>query len=27
VWPGSTVAPGEQLVDAIRADDLTVLVR
>lgn len=27
VWPGSEVAPGEHLVDAVRAEDLTVLVR
>ncbi len=27
VWPGSVVAAGEHLVDAIRAADLTVLVR
>lgn len=27
VWDGSSVAPGERLVDAIRAEDLTVLVR
>lgn len=27
VWPGAVVLPGERLVDAIRADDLTVLVR
>lgn len=27
VWPGATVRPGELLVDAIRADRLTVLVR
>jgi len=27
VWPGSRVAPGEVLVDAIRAERLTVLVR
>lgn len=27
VWPGATVRPGEVLVDAIRADRLTVLVR
>jgi NDP-sugar pyrophosphorylase family protein len=27
VWPGATVAPGEVLVDAIRADGRTVLVR
>lgn len=27
VWPGSEVAPGEHLVDAIRGDGLTVLVR
>jgi mannose-1-phosphate guanylyltransferase/MurNAc alpha-1-phosphate uridylyltransferase len=26
VWPGSVVAPGEHLVDAIRADHLTVHV-
>jgi NDP-sugar pyrophosphorylase family protein len=26
VWPGSVVAPGEHLVDAIRADHLTVQV-
>lgn len=27
VWPAAVVHPGEVLVDAIRADDLTVLVR
>ena len=27
VWPGSEVAPGERLCDAVRADGLTVLVR
>ncbi|MEI2699262.1 MAG: sugar phosphate nucleotidyltransferase [Microthrixaceae bacterium] len=27
VWPGSVVAAGEVLVDAVRADGLTVLVR
>ncbi|MCU1452537.1 MAG: hypothetical protein JWN46_683 [Acidimicrobiales bacterium] len=27
VWPGSVVAPGEVLVDAIRAEHLTILVR
>jgi MurNAc alpha-1-phosphate uridylyltransferase len=27
VWPGSEVAPGERLVDAVRADGVTVLVR
>jgi NDP-sugar pyrophosphorylase family protein len=27
VWPEAVVAPGERLVDAIRAGDLTVLVR
>jgi NDP-sugar pyrophosphorylase family protein len=27
VWPGATVAPGERLVDAVRAGRLTVLVR
>jgi N-acetyl-alpha-D-muramate 1-phosphate uridylyltransferase len=27
VWPGAEVAPGEVLVDAIRADEMTVLVR
>jgi NDP-sugar pyrophosphorylase family protein len=27
VWPGSEVAPGEHLVDAVRAESLTVLVR
>lgn len=27
VWPGSVVRAGERLVDAIRAEDLTVLVR
>ena len=27
VWPGSVVAAGEHLVDAVRADGLTVLVR
>jgi N-acetyl-alpha-D-muramate 1-phosphate uridylyltransferase len=27
VWPGAIVGPGEHLVDAIRAGDLTVLVR
>jgi len=27
VWPGAVVWPGERLVDAIRAEDLTVLVR
>ncbi len=27
VWPGAVVAPGERLLDAVRADDLTVLVR
>ncbi len=27
VWPGSVVAAGERLVDAVRAEDLTVLVR
>jgi mannose-1-phosphate guanylyltransferase/MurNAc alpha-1-phosphate uridylyltransferase len=27
VWAGATVAPGEVLVDAIRAEGRTVLVR
>ena len=27
VWPGAVVAAGEHLVDAVRADGLTVLVR
>lgn len=27
VWPGAVVHPGERLVDAIRADHVTVLVR
>lgn len=27
VWPGSEVAPGEHLCDAVRAEELTVLVR
>lgn len=27
VWPGAEVAPGERLADAVRADDLTVIVR
>lgn len=27
VWPGAVVAAGERLVDAVRADGLTVLVR
>lgn len=27
VWPGSVVKPGERLVDAIRAEDITVQVR
>jgi hypothetical protein len=27
VWPGASVVAGEHLVDAVRADGLTVLVR
>jgi NDP-sugar pyrophosphorylase family protein len=27
VWDRSSVAPGERLVDAVRAEDVTVLVR